>query len=84
MQLINALPCSWKRNILKVGEVRGSSIDFCVYDNYLIKNSQACVINKLNGNELYIIQHVKISQNLLHSYITNQFSKQNWTGRIYV
>lgn len=63
MQLINALPCFWKINILKV---RGGSIDFCVYDNDVIKSSQPYVINKLNSNELYIIQHVKISWNLLH------------------
>ena len=68
MQLINTLPCSWKRNILEVTEVRGRSIDFCVYDNDLIKNSQAYVINKLNNKELYIIQHVTLRENLL-SYL---------------
>ena len=68
MQLVNTLPCSWERNILEVREVRGRSIDFCVYDNDLIKNSQAYVINKLNNKELYIIQHVTLGENLL-SYL---------------
>ena len=59
LQLVNALPCSWKRNILKV---RGSSTDFCVYENHLIKSSKGYKINKRNSKELYIIQHIKISQ----------------------
>ena len=62
MQLINVLPCSWKRKIL---QNRGNSINLCVYDSHLSKNSQVYAVNKQNSKELYIIQNIQISQNLL-------------------
>ena len=50
MQLINTLPCTWKRNLL---QNRGNPSNLCVYDNCLSKNSQICAVNKFNRKEIY-------------------------------
>ena len=51
IQLINALTCTRKINVL---EIRRNSSNLCVYHNYLSKNSQIYVVNKVNSKELYI------------------------------
>lgn len=65
MQLINTLPCSWKTIIL---EDIGNSISISVYNNYLIKNSQVYVVNKLNSKELHVTQNMK--NNLVETCFT--------------
>ena len=55
MQLINALTCSCKRNIL---EDKINSSNLCVYDNHFIKISKYMqLINLIARN--YIIQNIK-------------------------
>lgn len=72
MQLINVLPCSWKRNIL---EDRGHFSNFCVYDNHPVKDSKVFAVNKLNNKELYLFQNMEEKGKTSLSYITNQFLK---------
>ena len=45
MQLIDSIPLFWKINIM---DLKGNSIDLCIFDCHVIKKSQNYVINRLN------------------------------------
>ena len=55
MQLIDSsIPVSWKINNM---DDKGNSINLCIFDCLLIKDSQIYVTNRLNSKELYAMQN---------------------------
>ena len=52
LQIIDALPKSWKDTILKD---KGNAKNLVIFDHHIIRKSQLCSLNKLTSKELYLI-----------------------------
>ena len=52
LQIIDALPKSWKDAILKD---RGNAKNLVIFDHHIVRKSQICSLNKLTSKELYLI-----------------------------
>ena len=52
LQIIDALPKTWKDIILKD---KGNAKNLVIFDHHIVRNSQICSLNKLTSKELYLI-----------------------------
>ena len=52
LQIIDALPKSWKDAILKD---KGNAKNLVIFDHHIVRKSQICSLNKLTSKELYLI-----------------------------
>ena len=52
LQIIDALPKTWKDIILKD---KGNAKNLVIFDHHIVRNSQICSLNKLTRKELYLI-----------------------------
>ena len=52
LQIIDALPKSWKDTILK--DKRNAN-NLVIFDHHIVRKSQICSFNKLSSKELYLI-----------------------------
>ena len=52
LQIIDALPKTWKDIILKD---KPNAKKFVIFDHHIVWNSQTCNLNKLTSKELYLI-----------------------------
>ena len=52
LQIIDALPKTWKDIILKN---KGNTKNLVTFDHHIVRNSQICSFNKLTSKELYLI-----------------------------
>ena len=52
MQIIDALPKSWKDANLKD---KGNATNLVIFDHHIVRKSQICSLNKLISKELYLI-----------------------------
>ena len=52
LQIIDALPKTWKDIILKD---KRNADNLVIFDHHIVKKSQICNLNKLTSKELYII-----------------------------
>ena len=52
LQIIDALPKSWKDTILKD---KGNAKNLVIFDHHIVRKSQICSLNKLTSKELYLI-----------------------------
>ena len=78
MQIIHALPKTWKDIILKDN---GNAKNLVIFDHHIIRNSQICSLNKLTRKELYLILvEVNTVKPTAQDYFENLFetSKFNW------
>ena len=52
LQIIDALPKTWKDIILKD---KGNAKNLVIFDHHIVRSSQICSLNKLISKELYLI-----------------------------
>ena len=52
LQIIDALPKTWKDIILKD---KGNAKNLVIFDLHIVRNSQTCSLNKLTSKDLYLI-----------------------------
>ena len=52
LQIIDALPKTWKDIILKN---KGNTKNLVTFDHHIVRNSQICSLNNLTSKELYLI-----------------------------
>ena len=51
LQIIDALPKTWKDIILKD---KGNTKKLVIFDHHIVRKSQTCSINKFSGKEIYL------------------------------
>ena len=78
LQIIDALPKTWKGIILKDKE---NAKNLVIFDYHIVRNSQICSLNKLTSKELYLILvEANTVKPTAQDYFENLFetSQFNW------
>ena len=78
LQIIDALPKTWKDIILKD---KGNAKNLVIFDHHIVRKSQICSLNKLTSKELYLILvEANTVKPTAQDYFENLFetSQFNW------
>ena len=81
LQIIDALPKSWKDAILKN---KGNAKNFVIFDHHIVRKSQTCSLSKLNSKELYLILvEANIVKPTAQDYFKNLFESSDFNWKKY-
>ena len=78
LQIIDALPKSWKDTILKDKEIAKNLV---IFDHHIVRESQICSLNKITSKELYVILvDANSVKPIAQDYLENLFESSdfNW------
>ena len=82
LQIIDALPKSWKDIILKN---KGNAKKLVIFDHHIVRKSQICSLSKLTSKELYLILvDANTVKPTAQGYFENLSNYQSLTGKIYI
>ena len=82
LQIIDALPKSWKNIILKD---KGNAKNLVIFDHYIIRKTQLFNLNKLTSKELYsILVDTKTVKPTAQDYFQNLFESSDFNWKKYI
>ena len=80
LQIIDALPKTWKDNILKD---KGNTNNLVSFDHHIVRNSQICSLNKVTSEELYLILvDANTAKPTAQDYFKNLFERPQFNSEI--
>ena len=83
LQIVNALPKSWKDIIFKD---KRNAKNLVIFDHHIVRKSEICSLNKLTNKELYLILvDVNTVKPTAQDYFENLFetSQFNWKKKFF-
>ena len=82
LQIIDALPKSWKDAILKD---KGNAKNLVIFDHHIVRKSQICSLNKLTSKELYLILvDANTVKPTAQDYFENLFESSDFNWKKYI
>ena len=82
LQIIDALPKSWKDTILKDKEIAKNLV---IFDHHIVRESQICSLNKLTSKELYVILvDANSVKPTAQDYFENLFESSDFNWKKYI
>ena len=82
LQIIDALPKSWKDTILKYKEIAKNLV---IFDHHIVRESQICSLNKLTSKELYVILvDANSVKPTAQDYFENLFESSDFNWKKYI
>ena len=82
LQIIDALPKSWKDIILKD---KGNAKNLVIFDHHIVRKSQICSLNKLTSKELYLILvEANTVKPTAQDYFENLFETSQFNWKKYI
>ena len=82
LQIIDALPKTWKDIILKD---KGNAKNLVIFDHHIVRNSQIHRLNKLTSKELYLILvEVNTVKPTAQDYFENLFETSQLNRKKYI
>ena len=82
LQIVDALPKSWKDTILKD---KGNTKNLVIFDHHNIGKSEICSLNKLTSKELYLILvDANTVKATAQDYFKNLFESSGFNWKKYI